>query len=82
MSATQTPAFFQRRGGLLCSEMGRIGKNRNFGPVYSLAVTTYEPYEEDNMKKLIVCGTEGTIRAALARPAAHASGLGRRLWGG
>jgi hypothetical protein len=29
---------------------------------------------------ITLCGTEETIRAALARPAAHASGLGRRLW--
>jgi exodeoxyribonuclease V alpha subunit len=32
-------------------------------------------------KSMIVCGTEAAIRAALARPVAHASGLGRRLWG-
>jgi exodeoxyribonuclease V alpha subunit len=32
-------------------------------------------------KELIICGTESAIRAALARPIAHASGLERRLWG-
>jgi len=32
-------------------------------------------------KSMIVCGTEAAIRAAVARPVAHASGLGRRLWG-
>jgi exodeoxyribonuclease V alpha subunit len=31
-------------------------------------------------KSMVVCGTETTIRAALARPVAHASGLERRLW--
>jgi exodeoxyribonuclease V alpha subunit len=30
---------------------------------------------------LILAGTEETIRAAVARPVARASGLGRRLWG-
>jgi exodeoxyribonuclease V alpha subunit len=30
---------------------------------------------------MIVCGTEAAIRAALARPVSHASGLARRLWG-
>ena len=29
---------------------------------------------------MIVCGTEAAVRAALARPVAHASGLARRLW--
>jgi len=32
-------------------------------------------------KSMVVCGTETTIRAALGRPVAHASGLERRLWG-
>jgi exodeoxyribonuclease V alpha subunit len=32
-------------------------------------------------KSVILCGTEEAIRAALGRPVAHASGLGRRLWG-
>ena len=31
--------------------------------------------------RLILAGTEETIRAAVARPVARASGLGRRLWG-
>jgi exodeoxyribonuclease V alpha subunit len=31
--------------------------------------------------RLILAGTEDTIRAAVARPVARASGLGRRLWG-
>ena len=31
-------------------------------------------------EQLIVVGTEKTIRAAVARPVARASGLGRRLW--
>ena len=30
--------------------------------------------------RLVVVGAEGTIRAAVARPAARASGLRRRLW--
>jgi hypothetical protein len=30
---------------------------------------------------MIVCGTEEAVRAALVRPVAQASGLGRRLWG-
>jgi exodeoxyribonuclease V alpha subunit len=32
-------------------------------------------------RHLILAGTEETIRAAVARPVARASGLGRRLWG-
>ena len=32
-------------------------------------------------RRMIVCGTEAAVRAALARPVAHASGLERRLWG-
>jgi exodeoxyribonuclease V alpha subunit len=32
-------------------------------------------------ESITVCGTEAAIRAALGRPVAHASGLGRRLWG-
>lgn len=32
-------------------------------------------------RRLILAGTEDTIRAAVARPVARASGLGRRLWG-
>jgi exodeoxyribonuclease V alpha subunit len=32
-------------------------------------------------RRLILAGTEETIRAAVARPVARASGLGRRLWG-
>ena len=32
-------------------------------------------------KQLIVVGTEDAIRAAVERPVARASGLGRRLWG-
>ena len=32
-------------------------------------------------RRLIVAGTAETIRAAVARPVARASGLGRRLWG-
>jgi exodeoxyribonuclease V alpha subunit len=32
-------------------------------------------------ESIILCGTEAAIRAALGRPVAHASGLGRRLWG-
>jgi exodeoxyribonuclease V alpha subunit len=32
-------------------------------------------------RSLILAGTEETIRAAVARPVARASGLGRRLWG-
>jgi exodeoxyribonuclease V alpha subunit len=31
-------------------------------------------------ESMVVCGTETTIRAALGRPVAHASGLARRLW--
>jgi exodeoxyribonuclease V alpha subunit len=31
-------------------------------------------------KSMVVCGTETAIRAALARPISHASGLRRRLW--
>jgi exodeoxyribonuclease V alpha subunit len=31
-------------------------------------------------KELIVAGSEAAIRAAVARPVARASGLGRRLW--
>jgi exodeoxyribonuclease V alpha subunit len=31
-------------------------------------------------KEVIICGTEATILAALARPVGHASGLARRLW--
>jgi exodeoxyribonuclease V alpha subunit len=31
--------------------------------------------------RLILAGTEAAIRAAVARPVARASGLGRRLWG-
>jgi exodeoxyribonuclease V alpha subunit len=31
--------------------------------------------------KLIVVGTEETVRAAVARPVARASGLRERLWG-
>ena len=30
---------------------------------------------------ITLCGTEAAVRAALARPASHASGLARRLWG-
>jgi hypothetical protein len=30
----------------------------------------------------VLVGTEETIRAAVQRPAARASGLGWRLWGG
>jgi exodeoxyribonuclease V alpha subunit len=33
-------------------------------------------------EKLIVAGTEQSIRAAVERPIARASGLGPRLWGG
>jgi exodeoxyribonuclease V alpha subunit len=33
-------------------------------------------------KSMLVCGTELTIRAALERPVAHASGLAGRLWNG
>ena len=29
---------------------------------------------------MTLCGSEATIRACLARPVAHASGLSRRLW--
>jgi hypothetical protein len=29
---------------------------------------------------MIIAGSETAIRAALARPVAHASGLGPRLW--
>jgi exodeoxyribonuclease V alpha subunit len=32
-------------------------------------------------RKLILAGTEESVRAAVARPVARASGLGRRLWG-
>jgi exodeoxyribonuclease V alpha subunit len=32
-------------------------------------------------KRLILAGTEESVRAAVARPVARASGLGRRLWG-
>jgi exodeoxyribonuclease V alpha subunit len=32
-------------------------------------------------RRLILAGTEESIRAAVARPVARASGLGRRLWG-
>ena len=32
--------------------------------------------------RLILVGTEETIRAAVERPVARASGLGQRLWGG
>jgi exodeoxyribonuclease V alpha subunit len=32
-------------------------------------------------ERLILAGTEQSIRAAVARPVARASGLGRRLWG-
>ncbi len=32
-------------------------------------------------KRAILAGTEDTIRAAVARPVARASGLRRRLWG-
>jgi exodeoxyribonuclease V alpha subunit len=32
-------------------------------------------------ERLIVAGTEDSVRAAVARPVARASGLGRRLWG-
>ena len=31
-------------------------------------------------ERLILAGTEEAIRAAVARPVARASGLGRRLW--
>jgi exodeoxyribonuclease V alpha subunit len=31
--------------------------------------------------RLILAGTEEMIRAAVGRPVARASGLGRRLWG-
>jgi exodeoxyribonuclease V alpha subunit len=30
---------------------------------------------------MVLCGSEAAIRAALARPVSHASGLARRLWG-
>ena len=30
---------------------------------------------------LVLAGSEASIRAAVARPVARASGLGRRLWG-
>jgi ATP-dependent exoDNAse (exonuclease V) alpha subunit len=30
---------------------------------------------------MTVCGSEAAIRACVARPVAHASGLARRLWG-
>jgi exodeoxyribonuclease V alpha subunit len=33
-------------------------------------------------KRLILAGTEETVRAAVARPVARASGLRQRLWGG
>jgi exodeoxyribonuclease V alpha subunit len=33
-------------------------------------------------ERVILAGTEETIRAAVARPVARASGLGSRLWGG
>ncbi len=33
-------------------------------------------------RALIVVGGEDAVRAAVARPVARASGLGRRLWGG
>jgi exodeoxyribonuclease V alpha subunit len=33
-------------------------------------------------RSMIIAGSETAIRAALARPVAHASGLGRRLWRG
>ena len=33
-------------------------------------------------RRLIIAGTEETIRAAVARPVARASGLRWRLWGG
>ena len=32
-------------------------------------------------QQLIIAGTEATVRAAVGRPVARASGLGRRLWG-
>jgi exodeoxyribonuclease V alpha subunit len=32
-------------------------------------------------RHLILAGTEESVRAAVARPVARASGLGRRLWG-
>jgi exodeoxyribonuclease V alpha subunit len=32
-------------------------------------------------RKLILAGTEESVRAAVSRPVARASGLGRRLWG-
>ena len=32
-------------------------------------------------RRLILAGTEESVRAAVARPVARASGLGRRLWG-
>jgi len=32
-------------------------------------------------RRLIIAGTEETVRAAVARPVARASGLGRRLHG-
>jgi exodeoxyribonuclease V alpha subunit len=33
-------------------------------------------------ERLLLAGTEEAIRAAVGRPAARASGLGWRLWGG
>ena len=33
-------------------------------------------------KSMIIAGSEAAVRAALARPVAHASGLARRLWHG
>jgi exodeoxyribonuclease V alpha subunit len=33
-------------------------------------------------RRLILVGTEGTVRAAVRRPVARASGLRERLWGG
>jgi exodeoxyribonuclease V alpha subunit len=33
-------------------------------------------------ERLVPVGTEATVRAAIARPVARASGLGWRLWGG
>jgi exodeoxyribonuclease V alpha subunit len=32
-------------------------------------------------RTLILAGSEASIRAAVARPVARASGLGQRLWG-
>ena len=32
-------------------------------------------------ERLVLVGTEATVRAAVARPAARASGLRWRLWG-